>query len=185
MQVFKLSFAAAVLQHQTLNLPLTYILTTLTYFLLSHNVLHHPLTFTLESLQLEYFEGLEQYYVTGFLGVLEVLYSVLFMVLNLLDSRQVLMMAALYTNIYTCARELSHESVHTAFAEWTVLAHFQKATQRELRELNDVCAICLADMWTARKTPCQHYFHGRCLRKCLRERAACPMCFTRFDFYRR
>ncbi len=181
--MFKVLICAGVLYHQLLHVSLWYILATLTYFLLSQNVLHRPVTLTLEWLQLDYFEGLEQYYVTGFLGLVEIFYSVVFMILCLLQAHQFLMLVALYTNVYSCTRELIYSSENSAFAEWTVLAHFDKATQKELRELNDVCAICLSEMWSARKTPCQHFFHGRCLRKCLRERAACPMCFKNFTFY--
>ena len=183
MQVFKALFCCRVLYHQTFYSSPLYVLSTLTYFLLNQNSLHSPVTLTLESLQLDYFEGLEQYYVTGFLGILEILFSFTFMVMCLLQSNQLLMLVALYTNIYTCSRELMNNSVNSAFAEWTVLAHFEKASKKELKDLDDVCAICLSDMWTARKTPCGHFFHGRCLRKCVRERAACPMCFKNFNFY--
>ena len=58
-----------------------YVVSTLTYFLLNQNVLHTPVTFTLESFQFDYFEGLEQYYLTGFLGVLEILFSLTFMMI--------------------------------------------------------------------------------------------------------
>ncbi len=182
-QLFKLLIVTSVLHYQFWYTNPVYGAVTLTYFLLNQNAINKPVTLTLESFQLDYLEGLEQYYVTGALGFLEILFSFIFMIWSLFIQQQFLMLVALYTNIYTCSRELINNSIYSAFAEWTVLAHFQKATYKELRELDDVCAICLNDMRTARKTPCQHYFHGRCLRKCLRERAACPMCFKNFQFY--
>ncbi|KAG8222505.1 hypothetical protein J437_LFUL009608 [Ladona fulva] len=39
------------------------------------------------------------------------------------------------------------------------------------------CAICLDDIiGKARVTPCQHTFHGRCLRPCVQRFGECPLC---------
>ncbi|XP_063307143.1 E3 ubiquitin-protein ligase RNF139 [Pelobates fuscus] len=47
----------------------------------------------------------------------------------------------------------------------------------ELREIDDVCAICYQEFQTsARVTPCHHYFHALCLRKWLYIQDTCPMC---------
>lgn len=40
-----------------------------------------------------------------------------------------------------------------------------QATNIQLSKFNDVCAICLENMRSARITKCNHYFHGECLRK--------------------
>ena len=50
------------------------------------------------------------------------------------------------------------------------------ATEAELKNHNDVCAICYSDMFTAKVTPCSHYFHGGCLKKWLFVQDHCPMC---------
>lgn len=50
------------------------------------------------------------------------------------------------------------------------------ATDRELREYNDVCAICYGEMTSARVTHCRHLYHGPCLRKWLYVQDKCPMC---------
>ncbi|XP_028820100.1 E3 ubiquitin-protein ligase RNF139-like [Denticeps clupeoides] len=47
----------------------------------------------------------------------------------------------------------------------------------QLREIEDVCAICYQEFTTsARITLCHHYFHALCLRKWLYIQDTCPMC---------
>lgn len=53
-----------------------------------------------------------------------------------------------------------------------------EATVEQLRERNDVCAICFQDLNSARITRCNHYFHGVCLRKWLNVQDKCPLCHT-------
>ena len=45
-------------------------------------------------------------------------------------------------------------------------------------ELDDVCAICLDEMQTARMTPCNHIFHKLCLKKWLKIQNKCPLCHS-------
>ncbi|PAA56258.1 hypothetical protein BOX15_Mlig003778g2 [Macrostomum lignano] len=57
------------------------------------------------------------------------------------------------------------------------LSSLPNATPEELRQHNDVCAICFGDMLSgAKRTVCQHYFHPLCLRRWLHVRETCPMC---------
>lgn len=51
-----------------------------------------------------------------------------------------------------------------------------EASQEQLEAHNDVCAICYAEMTSARITHCNHLFHGPCLRKWLYVQDKCPMC---------
>ncbi|XP_005089479.1 RING finger protein 145 [Aplysia californica] len=50
------------------------------------------------------------------------------------------------------------------------------ATEEQLAQHDDVCAICYSDMKVACVTPCEHLFHGVCLRKWLYVKETCPMC---------
>ncbi|XP_063313596.1 RING finger protein 145-like isoform X2 [Pelobates fuscus] len=52
-----------------------------------------------------------------------------------------------------------------------------KATTLQLRAHNDVCSICFQDMTVSVITPCNHFFHGDCLRKWFYVQDTCPMCF--------
>jgi E3 ubiquitin-protein ligase RNF139 len=51
-----------------------------------------------------------------------------------------------------------------------------EASEQQLREFDDVCAICYQELLTARITRCNHYFHGVCLRKWLYVQDICPLC---------
>ncbi|KAI5694404.1 hypothetical protein M8J75_016268 [Diaphorina citri] len=51
-----------------------------------------------------------------------------------------------------------------------------EASRDQLREFDDVCAICYQDMISAKITRCNHYFHGVCLRKWLYVQDRCPLC---------
>ncbi|XP_063831413.1 uncharacterized protein LOC135080652 [Ostrinia nubilalis] len=62
------------------------------------------------------------------------------------------------------------------------LARFRRATQEELATLEDVCAVCLAGMQSARVTPCAHFFHADCLRRCLAASDRCPICVRPYVF---
>ncbi|MBN3297782.1 RN145 protein, partial [Amia calva] len=51
-----------------------------------------------------------------------------------------------------------------------------RATAEQLRQHNDVCAICFQEMSSAVVTYCGHFFHANCLRKWLYVQETCPMC---------
>lgn len=51
-----------------------------------------------------------------------------------------------------------------------------EATEEQLQNFDDVCAICYQELTTARITKCNHYFHGVCLRKWLYVQDICPLC---------
>ncbi|XP_076116460.1 RING finger protein 145-like [Mytilus galloprovincialis] len=56
------------------------------------------------------------------------------------------------------------------------LSFLPNATQEQLLVFNDVCAICLRDMTSAKITPCNHFFHESCLKKWSYIKETCPMC---------
>jgi len=53
---------------------------------------------------------------------------------------------------------------------------FVEATEEEISEYNDTCAICRETMTSARKLPCGHIFHSHCLRSWLEYHHSCPIC---------
>ncbi|KAL4703268.1 hypothetical protein ACJJTC_009243 [Scirpophaga incertulas] len=63
------------------------------------------------------------------------------------------------------------------------LVKFRRATAEELSMLEDVCAVCLGNMSSARVTPCAHFFHADCLRRCLTTSDRCPICVRPYVFY--
>uniref|UniRef100_A0AAG5CR87 RING-type domain-containing protein n=1 Tax=Anopheles atroparvus TaxID=41427 RepID=A0AAG5CR87_ANOAO len=56
------------------------------------------------------------------------------------------------------------------------ISSLPEATTAQLRQFDDVCAICYQDMTSAKITRCNHYFHGVCLRKWLYVQDRCPLC---------
>ncbi|KYN01112.1 PREDICTED: E3 ubiquitin-protein ligase AMFR-like [Cyphomyrmex costatus] len=61
-----------------------------------------------------------------------------------------------------------------------VLNHMEQtypmASQDELVENSDNCAICWEKMENARKLPCAHLFHNSCLQSWLEQDTSCPTC---------
>ncbi|CAG5122463.1 unnamed protein product [Candidula unifasciata] len=55
---------------------------------------------------------------------------------------------------------------------------FPMATQEDLEQNADDCAICWEKMNAARKLPCGHLFHNSCLRSWLEQDTSCPTCRT-------
>ncbi len=176
---FKMIFTISIVLYQTFYLNVVYVIVTFSYFLMTINCLKKPLTKCLRYLHIDYLEGLEQYYVAALLGLVEIVYAFCLMVWTLMSDRQVLMLAALYTNIYASGRDLVNNTLNAAFREWSLLAQFDKASTQELQHLDDICAICLCRMTTARKTACKHFFHGHCLIQCAKEKHTCPICNKR------
>lgn len=50
------------------------------------------------------------------------------------------------------------------------------ASEKELAENCDNCAICWEKMENARKLPCSHLFHASCLQSWLEQDTSCPTC---------
>lgn len=51
-----------------------------------------------------------------------------------------------------------------------------EASEQQLIDFDDVCAICYQELTSARITRCNHYFHSVCLRKWLYVQDICPLC---------
>lgn len=54
--------------------------------------------------------------------------------------------------------------------------NFPFVSTEDLTEENNDCAICWDKMETARKLPCNHFFHTTCLRSWLEQDPSCPTC---------
>ncbi|XP_067347862.1 RING finger protein 145-like isoform X2 [Channa argus] len=52
------------------------------------------------------------------------------------------------------------------------------ASNTQLEQYNDICAICYQDMSNAVITPCSHFFHAGCLKKWLYVQETCPLCHS-------
>ena len=67
------------------------------------------------------------------------------------------------------------------YKEITVLAQeeqsvkkFRTANKSDISKFDDVCAICLGEMKSARETQCHHLFHDHCLSLAIKTSNFCP-----------
>ena len=75
-----------------------------------------------------------------------------------------------YQEVMLLWRLLSAEPVHKLY---------RPATDKEIEDFDDVCAICLNNMDDSSETrylPCKHIFHSQCLSRWLEARLCCPKC---------
>ncbi|XP_037081936.1 uncharacterized protein LOC119102600 [Pollicipes pollicipes] len=79
------------------------------------------------------------------------------------------------------ARETSTSHLAALGQQRALLLPFRTAEPAELRDMDDVCAVCLAPMREARVTPCHHLFHSSCLRRCLQVTDRCAICKRDLD----
>ena len=144
------------------------------------------LLYVYESLQTRVWEALDDYvyFINGTCKVFEfvVISAVLFyrvcdFSLEWTLFQVVMAILHLYFNIWTPAREgwLSLKQRHQVNQKINALP---SASNQEIKELEDVCSICLEELKAAKVTPCKHYFHSLCLRKWLNVQDKCPMCHT-------
>lgn len=89
---------------------------------------------------------------------------------------------AFYITVFLRSKDLVMNSLKQLRVEQAVLGQFRYATDDEIKNCDDVCAVCLSPMERARATPCQHFFHATCLRQCLNNSPNCPICKREYTF---
>lgn len=81
-----------------------------------------------------------------------------------------------YFILYIRLKDLIYNYVKILKLEKETYASFRSATDRDLKDWDDICAVCLNNMSKARITPCNHLFHPQCLKQCLKTSYQCPLC---------
>lgn len=170
---------ATLSRHYLLNLCVPHLSCVFIFIVFNNNILNKHAIDYLEDKRYDIFEGLETYFVTLASTSVHVLLSLFFIIWTLTISQlQIVILLIIYINVYHCSRKLVLTVLSDGFSHWSVLARFPRATADELIRLDDVCAICLMTMTYARKTVCNHYFHGYCLRGVIAKSRTCPICTT-------
>ncbi|XP_064088679.1 E3 ubiquitin-protein ligase RNF139-like isoform X2 [Macrobrachium nipponense] len=154
----------------------TYLLITGFYFLMTEKVFIEMLFAWLDNKKFDYFEGMETFYCPALLLTLQITLSSLFVFLCFVCGNFRLAVLSSFTNVRVKYRELRDRYLLPLSKELSKLSCYRMATPSEIRGHDDVCAICLTAMSCARITPCQHFFHADCLRRCLKESYKCPIC---------
>lgn len=153
-----------------------------TYYLLTEKTFLELWPIGLSALKLERLEGMENlYFGVWSRGITTVIALPLVPALMYYERWR---LAALYS--YVCVfingRHRLGEAIMKFREACDSLAKFRRATTEELATLEDVCAVCLGSMKSARVTPCAHFFHADCLRKCLATSDRCPICVRPYIF---
>lgn len=83
---------------------------------------------------------------------------------------------ASYFVVYLRIKDLIYNYIKVLIVERQTYASFKVATDKDIEEWDDICAVCLNRMSRARITPCNHLFHPSCLKQCLKTSYQCPLC---------
>lgn len=154
-----------------------YIFLTAIYFMLTEKDCQEKATIVLNWLQMDFFENLETFWSPFLVRLLSSMGSGLMIsiVWFFTDGGWILVFAASYVNVFLPLKEMDRywKVLHQ---ERLCLIKYRFASRRELKERDDDCPVCLQRMKCARVTPCNHFFHGDCLRRCLKDKLLCPLC---------
>ncbi|XP_068619220.1 uncharacterized protein [Battus philenor] len=153
-----------------------------TYYLLTERTFLELWPVALSALKMERFEGMEALYCGVWArGVTTALAVPLVPALAWYE-RWRLSVLILYVCVFMHGRHRLGEALVKMNEACDSLAKFRRATPEELSTLEDVCAVCLGSMKSARVTPCAHFFHADCLRRCLATSDRCPICVRPYVF---
>lgn len=153
-----------------------------TYYLLSERTFLELWPIALSALKLERLEGMEALYCGVWSrGVTTALAVPLVPALAWYE-RWRLSVLVLYICVFVHGKYRLGEALQKIREARGSLAKFRRATADELATLEDVCAVCLGTMKSARVTPCAHFFHADCLRRCLATSDRCPICVRPYVF---
>lgn len=141
--------------------------------------------FIIDACQQTFWEKLDDYiyYVQSTGNTIEFLFGI-FMFCNggwimIFESggaiRAVMMCIHAYLNIFIQAKEGWKIFKRRRMAAKKINS-LREASAEELRNFNDVCAICYQELKSAQVTRCNHYYHSVCLRKWLYIQDNCPLC---------
>ncbi|KAI1315660.1 hypothetical protein EDD11_000553 [Mortierella claussenii] len=91
---------------------------------------------------------------------------------TLIDAVLFLNMRSVFNNLRK--KLTSHQAYRQALSNMQAL--YPSATEKELADYSDDCAICRDSMSSAKVLPCGHIFHLFCIRSWLEHHSSCPTC---------
>ncbi|RXG57509.1 RING finger protein [Armadillidium vulgare] len=155
-----------------------YLVVTGVYYILSEKVFVDLICKIVDMMKFECFESMESLYLPLILKGIQIILSFIFTIICFLLGHIRITFLSCFTNLRVRYMELDNNHWQPLVCELVRLMQFRSANKEEIMELDDVCAICLQPMKTARITPCRHFFHADCLRRCLKQATnqSCPIC---------
>ncbi|KAJ8713910.1 hypothetical protein PYW08_007530 [Mythimna loreyi] len=153
-----------------------------TYYLLTERTFLELWPIAISALKIEMLEGMELLYFGAMARAVTTILALPLVPALVWYERWRLAALLLYVCVFVHGRHRLGEALMKLQEARGSLARFRRATPDELATLEDVCAVCLGTMKSARVTPCAHFFHADCLRKCLATSDRCPICVRPYVF---
>lgn len=159
-----------------------YTLITWTYYMCTEKVFVELFLPFLLLLKLKCLEALEAFYAPVILRYYTVTLATILVSFLTFYGQLRFTILAFYLTVYLKVKDMVLNSLKKLRDEQAVLGKFRYATEEEIANCDDVCAVCLSPMERARVTPCHHLFHADCLRQCLNNSMICPICKREYTF---
>ncbi|RZC35523.1 uncharacterized protein BDFB_002240, partial [Asbolus verrucosus] len=159
-----------------------YTFVTWTYYMCTEKVFIELFPPFLVFLRLKRLEALEALYAPVILKYYTISVAAILVIFLCFYGQVRFTFIAFYLTIYLRAKDMVSNCLRALRNEQAVLGQFRYATNEEIENCDDVCAVCLSQMERARVTPCHHLFHANCLRQCLSTSRNCPMCKREYTF---
>lgn len=153
---------------------------TLTYYLCSEKIFCEIFSLITEQLSFDYFENLEYLYMPLYLNIYTILSGLLLITYSLILNSTKLAIVSFYLIVFLRIKDSYCNYWQLIVTERKTYSSFRSATEEEITERDDICAVCLNKMSRARITPCNHLFHPICLKQCLKNSYLCPLCKYNF-----
>lgn len=158
-----------------------YTFLTLSYYLCSEKIFCEIMAALMENLlKLDYFESLEYLYIPMYLNISTIIMGILVNSYLLIFRYSNFVLISTYFIIFLRAKDVFCNYWQMIVAERKTYSSFRVATDQEISDRDDICAVCLNKMSKARITPCNHLFHPICLKQCLKNSFLCPLCKYNF-----
>ncbi|XP_044263616.1 uncharacterized protein LOC123010634 [Tribolium madens] len=158
-----------------------YAATTFTYYVCTEKIFTELLQKLIKHCEFEIFEDLDHLYVPLVLNVYTVTLSFtadLYLILT--TDFVTFSLCCAYFTIYLRLKDSYYNFWKLLVLEKQTFNSFRDASQEDLDDYDDICAVCLNKMSKAKITPCNHFFHPYCLKECLKNSFLCPLCKVSF-----
>ncbi|CAG9764831.1 unnamed protein product [Ceutorhynchus assimilis] len=159
-----------------------YTFVTWTYYMCTEKVFVEMFLPLLLLLKFKSLEALEQFYAPVILRCYTISVAIILVVFLGFYGHIQFTLVASYLTVYLKIKDTAMTCLKSLKTEQAILGKFRYATEEEIENCDDVCAVCLSPMLRARVTPCQHMFHAYCLRQCLNNSDMCPICKREYVF---
>ncbi len=119
-------------------------------------------------------EGPENSICNGVYNLIEITLPLVFILYT--STLSIIVLSLLLISLVLPIYQLYHSTYIPILEHTKDLDPFARVSWNLVQEYNDLCAVCLNKLYTARITTCGHMFHGNCLKQIIQHRTSCPLC---------